>query len=98
MLLGNVEYVFDPSRILAGPPNWFLEDFNMILFFDVGAVSEFEMEDFSDFFKSENSDMFKHNVGVGLSTNDDGFRVNFAWRTDVKGEEVRVTLRLKHAF
>ncbi|MCP4727957.1 MAG: BamA/TamA family outer membrane protein [bacterium] len=98
MLLGNVEYIFDPSRVLVGPPNWFLEDFNMILFFDVGAVASYDMDDFSEFFKKENSDLFKHNVGVGLTTHDDGFRVNFAWRTDQKSNDVMVTFRLKHAF
>ncbi len=95
MLLGNAEYVFDPSRIFSGPPIFILEDFKMAGFFDIGAVTDADIDGFMDSF--ENID-FKHNAGVGLMTHDEDFRIDFAWRTDQKGDDLRVTFRLKHAF
>ena len=95
MFLANIEYLFDPGRILTGPTSWFLEDFNLVLFFDAGAVTE---ADINHYFDELKQDIFKHNVGVGLETHDGDLRVDLAWRTDQKDKEVRATLRINRSF
>jgi len=95
MVLGNVEYVFDPIRLIVGPPSWILEDFRLSFFADAGAVSMSEIDDYVDIF---DKDIMKHNVGIAILTQDEDFRLNFAWRTDKHGEPLRVTFRLNHSF
>jgi len=95
MAMGNIEYVFDPGRILTGPPSWLLEDFKLAFFADAGVVDMVEVDDFSDML---NDGDWMHDAGFGIMTQDEEFRVDFAWRTDVQGEPVRITFRLNRAF
>lgn len=95
MFLGNIEYVFDPYRLLVGPPAWILEDFKLAAFFDAGAVELLDFDNYSDIF---DNDLIKHNLGFGLISHDNDFRIDFAWRTDVRNEKLRVTFRLNHSF
>jgi len=99
VILGNIEYKFDPYGLLAGPPSWLLEDFNLILFADVGyAWYNCENSNFTKFFNGVELEDLKTAVGVGLSDKDDEIRINFAWRTDKKGESVQVYLRINQTF
>ena len=85
--------------LLAGPPSWLLEDFNVILFADVGyAWYNCCDSNFAKIFNGIKADDLKTSVGVGLSDKDDEIRLNFAWRTDKKGEPVQVYLRINQTF
>jgi len=95
MFLANIEYLFDPDKILSGPPSWFVEDFKIALFFDAGAAFEATT---SSYFDNLNSDIIKHNVGVGITTHDEDLRLDFAWRTDTGDKDMRVTFRLNRTF
>ena len=95
MFLANVDYLFDPRRVLTGPPSWFLEEFKLALFFDVGAVMTGDIDDYFDEF---NTDIMRHNVGIGITTQEEDLRVDFAWRTDIKSRPLRVTFRLTRSF
>ena len=99
MILGNIEYVFDPYGLLSGPPSWLLEDFNLILFSDFGyAWYNCDNSNFSKFFNGIQPKDLKTTIGIGLSDKDDEIRLNFAWRTDKKGEPVQVYLRINQTF
>lgn len=98
VFLTNVEYLFNPRGILTGPPSWFLEDFKLALFFDAGAVTTGDIGGIDDYFNKLSKDVMKHNVGIGITTQDEDLRVDFAWRTDIKSKPLRVTLRLTRSF
>ncbi|MFC1730332.1 BamA/TamA family outer membrane protein [candidate division KSB1 bacterium] len=95
MAMGNIEYVFDPYRLLTGPPSWFLEDFRISLFTDIGAVDFVELDDYWDMM---DKDIWKHDVGFGILSQDEDARLDFAWRTDKQGEPLRVTFRINRTF
>ncbi len=95
MAMANIEYIFDPNRVLSGPPSWLLEDFRVSFFSDIGVVDMVDIGDYSDMLES---DLWKHNVGFGILTQDEDFRVDFAWRTDEQGEPLRITCRINKAF
>lgn len=98
VFLTNVEYLFNPRGILTGPSSWFLEDFKLALFFDAGAVMTGDIGGIDDYFDKLNRGIMRHNVGIGITTQDEDLRVNFAWRTDIKSRPLRVTLRLTRSF
>lgn len=95
MFLGNIEYLFDPERLLSNTPTMILEDFKIALFFDIGATFDAVTSEYID---KLNIDILKHNVGVGLTTHDEDLRVDFAWQTDVPEQKLRVTFRLNRSF
>jgi len=95
MFLANIDYIFDPNRLLAGPPSWILNDFRLAFFFDAGAVTMTDVKDYDDIF---DKNIFMHNVGIGFLSQDEDFRIDFAWRTDKRGEPMRVTFRLIQTF
>ena len=51
-----------------------------------------------DSFRTLTWNSLKTNVGIGLATEDDGMRINFAKRTDIGGQDFVVTFRLNHTF
>ncbi|KPK91543.1 hypothetical protein AMJ80_07275 [bacterium SM23_31] len=95
MFLSNVEYIFDARRVLTGPPSWFLNEFKLALFFDAGAVMPVGID---NYFDELNTDIMKHNMGIGIITHDEDMRVDFAWRTDTKSRPLCVTFRLARSF
>lgn len=90
LFLANLEYRFSYGGWFEPAGIWFLENLQIILFFDSGLVWS-SGEEFRP-------DKLKSDVGLGLSGgNRDDFRLNFAWRLD-KGDNFRVGLRLQRIF
>ena len=100
LFLTNLEYRFDPERILIGPPSWFIDDsFDIILFSDYGLSWYSEPDaDMMNVFSGTKFKDLKSSIGFGLGDKEDHLRLNFAWRTDTKEKKVSVYLRLKQTF
>jgi len=100
MFLANFEYRFDPDRILIGPPSWFFDgSFDIILFSDYGLAWNSDQDaEIIDLLSGTKIEDFKSSVGFGIGDKDNGFRVNFAWRTDIKDNNISVYLRLNETF
>lgn len=113
MVLGNLEYVLRTSS-MPHLDLLFLNSFNLILFVDSGyawfakdentykqgsepaqiAATESMLEGFD----SLDLGKLKTNVGIGLASEDDDFRINFAKRTDRGGDDIVVTFRVSAKF
>ncbi len=90
LLLVNLDYRFNFGGWFEPAGIWFLENLQVIPFFDSGLVwnsgEEFRLN------------KLKSDVGLGLSGGGkDDFRLNFAWRLD-RGDSLRVGLRLQRIF
>ncbi|MFC1554357.1 DUF5686 family protein [candidate division KSB1 bacterium] len=95
MFLANLDYIFDTGRILQGPTEWILDNFKIGIFFDAGVVSEATT---SNYFKELKSGSFMHDLGFGIMTRKEDKRLDFAWRTDLDNEPVRITFRVNRTF
>ncbi|UCE18346.1 MAG: BamA/TamA family outer membrane protein [Gemmatimonadota bacterium] len=88
MVLGNLEYRIRGDKF-GTFDNWLFEDFTISFFGDAGwAGHTFEDIDFEN---------FKTDIGVGLSNDDQDWRIDFAKRLDRK-ESVVVTFRINRTF
>ncbi len=65
---------------------------------DPKYVDKMNEKKLDDSFSSLTWSSLKTNVGIGLSSDDDDFRINFAKRTDVGDGDIVVTIRLKKEF
>ena len=65
---------------------------------DPKYVDKMNEKKLDDSFSSLTWSSLKTNVGIGLSSEDDDFRINFAKRTDVGDGDIVVTIRLKKEF
>ena len=90
LFLANLEYRLNFGGWLEPAGIWFLENLQIIPFFDTGLVWSSD-----EVFRA---DRLKSDVGLGLSGGvRDDFRLNFAWRLD-KGDNFRMGLRLQRSF
>lgn len=113
MVLGNLEYVLRTAN-MSHLDLLFLNSFNLILFVDSGyawfANDEntykqgaepqqiADIESAFEGFDSLDLAKLKTNVGIGLASEDDDFRINFAKRTDRGGDDITVTFRISAKF
>ena len=88
MVLGNLEYRIRGDKF-GHMDNWFFTDFTISFFGDAGWLgSSFDDIDTED---------FKTDLGVGLSDDDQDWRIDFAKRLDKK-ESIVVTFRINRTF
>jgi len=96
MLLGNFEYVLS-GRLMDDEFFW-PSSLNFIVLADAGAASLVPPSKMvTDGFSSINQNTIKSDIGFAVGWHDEGWRLGFAWRTDVKSP-VSVFLRFNRPF
>ena len=92
--LMNLEYQVNPDFI-----DFLFDDINFILFADAGDAWQSGGEDLADSFKYLSLNRLKSDLGFAVADEDNTFRINFAWRTDVaQNNDVVVTFRIQQPF
>ena len=88
LVLGNLEYRIRGDKF-GDFDNWLFDDFTLSFFGDAGWVGyTFDDIDIED---------FKTDIGIGLSDDDQDWRIDFAKRLDRK-ESITVTFRINRTF
>ncbi|MGA7160629.1 MAG: hypothetical protein WBZ48_06485, partial [Bacteroidota bacterium] len=96
VVLGNFEYVLS-GRIMDDEFFW-PSRLNFIVLADAGAASLVSTKQtITEGFSSINENTIKSDVGFAVGWHDDGWRLGFAWRTDIKSP-VSVFLRFNKPF
>jgi hypothetical protein len=93
MFLANAEYLISPDRIV--PLHFFPHNHKLALFFDAGTVANANIK---EYFEKITDQRIKHNAGIGIVSEDQDFRIDFAWRTDQKSRPLQITMRLSRPF
>ena len=96
MLLGNFEYVLS-GRFMDDEFFW-PSSLNFIVLADAGAASLVSTKQtITEGFSSINENTIKSDIGFAVGWHDDGWRLGFAWRTDVKSS-ASIFLRFNKPF